>query len=61
MLFVTQKVFIDMKKEHYIKLQNLIESTIDAHQYAEWHNKTARSTIAKVIVKRFKEYMSVYS
>ena len=61
MLFITQKVFIDMKSEHYIKLQSIVKSTMDAHQYAEWTNPTARSTIAKVIVKRFKEYMSVYS
>tara|TARA_B100001250_G_scaffold410493_1_gene437040 strand:- start:1009 stop:1194 length:186 start_codon:yes stop_codon:yes gene_type:complete len=61
MLFITQKVFIDMKSEHYTKLQNLIESTFEAHQFADWSNKTARATIAKSIIKRFKEYMSVYS
>jgi len=54
------KVFIDMNSEHYRKLHEMIATALDAHQLADWSNKTAREMITKMIMKKFKEYMDVY-
>ena len=46
-----------MKSQHYQKLQQLLEGAFSAHRLADWDNKSARETIARTIVKRFKRYM----
>ena len=47
-----------MNQEHdYKKLQQLIEEAFSAHQRADWSNSTARETIARAIVNRFKGYI----
>ena len=49
-----------MKQEHLAKLQDIIETSLQAHQRAKWEDDKARNIIAKSIVKRFKSYLALY-
>jgi len=50
-----------MKQEHLAKLQDIIETSLQAHQRAKWEDDKARNIIARSIVKRFKNYLDLYS
>lgn len=50
-----------MIKNHLDKLQDIIESSLQAHQRAKWDDEKARSIIARSIVKRFRNYLDLYS
>ena len=49
-----------MKQEYLVKLQDIIERSLRAHQRAKWEQSRARSIIAKSIVRSFKSYLELY-
>ena len=50
-----------MKQEHLVTLQDIIETSLQAHQRAKWEDRKARSIIARSIVRRFKNYLELYA
>ena len=49
-----------MKQKHLDKLYEIIESSLNAHKMAQWNNEKARSTITKLMIKKFKRYLDLY-
>ena len=46
--------------EDYKQLEVIIAESLNAHQRAKFNLSSARETIAKLIVKRFKKYLTRY-
>ena len=46
-----------MKSQELKKLKEILDTTLSAHQRADWDNPAARGVICKVIVNKFKKYL----
>ena len=42
------------------KLQEIIESNLEAMELAKYNNSKVRKTIGKIIVSQFKKYLKIY-
>ena len=46
-----------MKTEDLKKLEEILESSLSAHQMADWGTPAVRKLICRVIINKFKKYL----
>ena len=50
-----------MKNEDLKELEKILDSSLNAHQRAEWDNFEVRKTIVIFIINKFKIYLEKYN